>query len=901
MKKKGLKSIVKFSVAFFSVSWVAALPAIINNANQDVLSINKSDSQNQAINGNNGTTGSTIEKSLVFNINKNPSWAGKYFADEVTAEMIQELLEPTTPYGANYFVNIEPITTEMQTQGYVNFTVTQIKNEYDSNGLVVGAKEVKIPPTKVDVSSGNSNGGGVANGNSGNPDMAAGSTTSTTTNGTNYTWTTKNITNDSNGLFKPRKYKFSWNTDKEIGDYLMSTTSTINNVKNEDVFNNLVSTADSTDILPTGSSAQVLYPMNGTVANGSQNMPSTKIQTTTTSSDTISDEDAKKYGVAKVKITFGSESGSSGLLQTGTNSNWVDGEVPSGTKVEKIVRGFDDTNGDKHTIYLAANSNSIKSTTFDVNKIKQQNPNFQEPFSTNSSNTAKISDFFPSQLVNALNGDLVSLLTTTEYFPTSTTTGQQKTTTLPALYLEYMGKNAFTDSSLPFKGTGLSALTNIPYVDKNYNPIYESDGKTQKTTGSTSVNNLLTITGIDANAIDEEGKLELKVRYNYYDIFYNVMVSNKEEVVTITGMKKNKDANKNLYFDWKSNDDLLYSSATDFLNAYESNKENQAYLKDLTNTLFYGSTDTYQKDRTVSVEQVNTNGNTNQLKVTLTFPEFGGEWYLDGSNKKEGKKFEQTFTFKTSGTGSTSFSSQKSVESAIKAAGYDLSTLTPQKLIDLISEGKINKNIFFGSSKANEQVLFTSNASNNGLIVQVYDGTNLYTNFYTGLAQGESENFVYNFSFSEDSMPEAYKKLLTIPVEDITKQDVINYLNELSPFNVAGSQFFDSLTEQNIELVPDPQNGSLKVSVTIPQYDASIENANRTFTTVIQGLTSQKLVDDNSYVAPLNLTIPLSATFAGVVVIGLSSVLIVMIRKRIKLKQSKKEHALHDEQTKKNK
>lgn len=803
----------------------------------NVISTNRDDSVTKGISGS--------EETLTFTFlnTDNITWKGKKFASEATNDDIKSILVPSKAYGANYYVKLLPVTTQMENQGYVNFVIKQVVTNFtDGVNNGVSTTTVFVKPTNGSASS----------------DYSENQTIDNETVEKDAIWTTKSIS----GLFLQKKYNFKWNSDEEIGKFLKSTEKTT--LTSEDILSNFVSQADSTDILPSDT--------NGTFSQNEITSTSLNVNEKESSDvDKISSDDAKKYGIGLVTINF--EKSANKSLSA---SDWVSGSIPTNTK--RIVRGLVGGDGSKHTMDLNVTSSisTFKNTVLDLKKIKESNPNFVYPMAA-SDDTAKISDFTPTELVNATN--LTSLLTTTDYIKNDSS----NTTTLPAIYLTYMDKNQFTNLNLPFQGTGLSFQTNVAYVDANNNPILNDDG-TQKTTGSKSVNTVVGIRNVQANANDIDGTLELKITYDYYDVYNNVIVTGYVVPITITGLKTNPDADKNLYFQWKSDNDLLESSSADFLNAYQQNINNEAYLQDLSNTLFFGSDDTYKKARKFVAEKVD--NNSKQVKVTITFDSFGGEWYTNESGQKvSGKKFTHTFTFSSDTSNSNvKFNSQSSVESSISNWKY----LTPEKLINNISNGTIDKNIFFTSSlstRSTTNILFVPNYTNDGIIVTVNDGNNYTSTSFTGLKQGQSDSYIYNFSFSVNSNDEDYQKLLKIPLEEITKKDVLDlYLSKLEIFKSG----FDLITEDNITISPNVANGSLTITLNLPQFDPNNENATRTFTTTIQGLTSQVIVDNNSYIAPLNLTIPLSAVFAGLITIGLSVALIIIIRKRVKLSKAKK-------------
>ncbi len=854
MNKKRVFNIL-FCLTTFSL---AATPAVfVNNVN----SISKNGIDNHAISNEESTI--TISK-----VNR-PSWAGQKFVDEVTNDDIKSLLVPNKEYGVNFSVKILPITESMRAQGYVEFVVKQIKLSYDQ-GVPGGPVEVK-PSQKAATSTQAAESVYILpaeNFNKYENTVIAKTEVDNEEIENKYIWTTEKE-KGGKGFFREKKYSFNWNSDIEIGNFLKLTEK--GSLSNEDIMNNFVSKSDAVDFIPSTTKGNF----------DQKNIISSKtISDSTPILDKISEEDAKKYGVGKVWVTFydnnptpqpAPPTRNGQTPQNQDENNWVGNQIPNESQTTKIVRGLRGTEGSKHTVSLNIDKGytELFGKQFSLSKIKKQNPSFDFE-STQDAFT--INDLTPSQVMNALNGDLLSLLATTEYLADS------EKTLVPAIYPTYMDRNAFVDKDnnkleLPFNGTGLSHQKNIGYVDDEYKPIIKNG--TQLTTGEISVNNKIKVTGITGRADDSTGDLHIKVKYDYYDVYKNVIVSDYEDSYLIKNLKINKDAEKNLFFNWKTNEDLPFNSSQEFINSYENNKNDQDYLRELTNSLFFGTNDTYEKERKVEITE---NGN-KSVHVKLTFLTFGG-------NKE--KVFEKDFEFKKGSTSSTvRFNKQDDVKNRIP--GY--SSLTPDLLINQISEGKIPMDVFITSgynARANDQVLITSNSSNDGIIIQVNKGDDIFWNSYNGLEKGNNQNHIYDFSFTPTQSDSNFKTLMNIPIEKITKQDVIDlYLKNLDLFKFGGKQF--ELKPENIEIQPDIEKGILTVSVTIPQYNVGEEEVNRTFKTTILGFNNEKIVNADSYKKPLDLTVPLTASLGAVTVIALGAVLAYMIIKRIRLANARKQ------------
>lgn len=878
--KKFLFATTLLSLSAIPVATISVIKSINLNENQ----ISKTSEDTQAVTN-------PSANNLTFQLNKDYkslSWYNKEFSNSVTEDQLKELILPSLKFGVNYGILIETPTEGKNdlTNGYVNFAVYIRNNEIDNGVPTVPKDDENDKFTFIQApSSINYN-----DGSSSTIDMRANAETNTnsvTINGvtveTKNVWTTKNISN----LFLPYKYSFNWNSNDKIGDFLKSTSKQAPSNTNsqdgntnskyltaQDVYDNMIATSSITDLLPSDT----------TTTSG--------IITISTSKDDlekygISSDDAVKYGIALVKIDF------SKSTYGKENNSWASGSVPENEIY--LVRGLSNSNGNKEEMKLNISSNSVSdflNTTFNVQKIKEQNTNFTLPQGV-TGNSFKISDLTPTQLINTLvtnqNGssNLLDLLTTKSYLSNQSN--------LPAIYLTYMDKNQFSTNSNK-KDNGLSSSSSwygTGLYEQGY--IYS---RTNGVISSTKDQNAATssqITSVSASSDDSTGTLYLKITYNSYDVYDNVEDMGLTISLVISGMKKsNSSSTNNLYVQWKTVDQLLFTSASYVNDLYGKHKNDSSYLKSLSNMFFIGTSNTYDLDRDVEISI-----NNSVLTMTLTFTSFGDCYYTDSNGiVKQGLQISNTFNMpnnqKASDNGIT-FADSSKVQSSI--ANY--SSYTPQELIDAISSGKVSIDSFVSTNgNYTYSKVVTSNDTNDGIVVEVTAtpttkaATTSYTyaEIYNGLSTGASSSYVYNFAFSDSSstqLKEGLTKLEAIPFDEITAQNVFDYY--VSNLPIYNGTFKIELTVNDITITKNSDN-TITVKIVIPNYNSSDKTANedsRTFTTKLNGFVELEKHNNNSNKNNKDLTIPLSAGFASGIVLLMSAILVHLIIKRKKLSKSK--------------
>ncbi|MDE5767109.1 MAG: hypothetical protein K2H56_01025 [Malacoplasma sp.] len=828
MKKQGKKIIL--SAALLSLATIPV--ASISMTNSVSTTLTKVGEENHAV------TNPTTSVEIRLNKNyKSLEWYNKKFSSSVSEENLKELLQPNIEFDVNWGVNILTPTdgSEALSSGYVEFSVYQIqKNISDgvSAGPTTDGSDVRTwidAPDNINYTDNTSS----------SISMKANLSSDVEINGVNIpkdkVWTTKNIQD----LFLPYKYNFSWNTNDQIGEFLSRTSDAT--LTAESIYSNMISTSSITDILPKKETITKLIKFS---------------QNDLTSDFGVSNTNATKYGVGKININFTSDS-------TTNNGNlWASGNVPN---ITKLVRGLGQTKEKMHFNVDDDGGSSFLQTVLNLDLIRDKNPNFKTPaiLGEKTATEAKISDFTPSELINALtfsnNGSSIfNLLTTQDFLKTPSSA--------PALYLTYMGSNMLnvgvteTDSATQWKGTGLFQQGDVDYIE---------NGVVTKQVNAANESNIISIT---PNADDVNGILNLKVVYNYYDVFKNVIESNKVTSITIEGMQQSQVAD-DLFAQWKSIDNLLYSNINDVSTAFNNNKDNAEFLKSFSNSFFSGSQTTYDLDRQVNI----TTSTDNVITITLTFPEFGRE-----------KNFVVAQDYQLeSGSSGINFNSQSQVQNSVS----DYGSYSPNTLIDAILNGKVSLSNFV-SAPSGSTTIVTQNSTNDGIVIQVTTGNSSSAAFYTGLQKSPSVSFVYNFAFSDDTdetLQSGLATLRSIPIEKITNENVYEYyISKLPVYNGANKIALASTDIKNINKNLD--NNSIDVSILVPSYnsaDKTLSEDDRTFSITLNGFISEKQIDDNSSPKITDLTIPLSVSFAVIIVLIMIGLLVHLILKQKRLSKSK--------------
>ena len=630
-------------------------------------------------------------------------------------------------------------------------------------------------------------------------------------------WTTKNKT-ELNGFIKAVKYSFSWNSDDNIADFLKSNTKTVTDL-NKDTTN--VQSIIKTNFV---SSSSVL-PEGTTL----------KIETATSITN------AEQYGIAQVTVTFPATSN--------TATNWEDNTYPgnSNNTVTRIFRGFPASGTNSNEVQIATHSiNDIITASISENNLQQLG---LSDYVINPTKTT-LRDLLPSQIASLSEPQLKQLFLN-ENSSNYITFSDGK----PAIRMTYMGKDIYDNDFATVTG-----------LNKTYQNGKEVD-----------ITKDMMISSVNVNPNDLDGSMTLSYIYSTYDVFTNSILENQIGSINFPAgsFRANPEAGQNLFFNFKTLGQLSFSSATSIMNNYNNNSGNEDYLKALSNSFINGSNYAYSRDRKLSITSSG-----NNVTVTVTYQNFNGNVYTEGSSKQYGLSQTQTYTFSGSSANVT-WKNQTSVESQIS----NYQNLTPSELCNLISEGIISQDIFLNNASS-YSVLFIPDSSNGNLVVQATDNSgNSDTQFFVGLKKLDTETTpVLDFSWISNN--DIATSLLSIPIQNITVNDVItHYLSKIPYFSNQG------LNASNVKITPNT-DGTLTVNVTLSNWNESVPNTTssaQTFSTTLKGFVTYGVNNKNSYVSPLDLTVLLSAVFASVISVTLIAILVFTILKRKKIsKLSKK-------------
>ena len=426
------------------------------------------------------------------------------------------------------------------------------------------------------------------------------------------------------------------------------------------------------------------------------------------------------------------------------------------------------------------------------------------------------------------------------------------------------------------------------------------------------------IKSIDVTPNDKDGSAIFTYHYDYYDVYSGKTI--KDAVLSQTfpagSFKVNPDAGKQLILSAKAPNEVnAFTSSKDLMDLYEANKTNNTYLKSLSNLFVNGTNDALSKDRQVQFEYVSDNGQsetgpTRNVKMTLTFDSWNGESYLSNSNKVDGKQIIQTFEFPSidssvSVNWKDNTTVANDINAIIKTSPNDqsktIADFSPSEIVDLLYTNDSLNTAFTNGVPANATLSYFSDNSTGSLIVKAQSNTTtvkkrsattflndvtakavnsgyIQTRIFTGF-KATNEQF-QEFGWIDNS--EVDVTLLQKELESITVDDVINqYLKKIDFFKDM------NLTNQNVQIVKNSDTGTLTVYVTIDEFNQDIPMANNKFSTVLRGFPVGSIEDRNSYKAPVDLTVILSAILGGLVVLGLGGYLGKTIFNRVKTNKIK--------------
>lgn len=844
-----------------TISAIATIPSIAsvnNNLTQSSQGYNISNPNTRAIQDGEEKTASF--RFISEDEAKLKDWWGKQKVDNITNEQIKSLLIPydSTTGGdlsdVNFNIQIQSITNDDRRNGGVRFTITQIVKNYN-NGILdetTPTKEVKIKkPGATGVSDADYEWSTYAN-----------YSTSNTTN--------PSITIGGNfqGMAIIEKYNFAWNDDEIIGEYIKNTfndrvEASHEKISDDAILANFVK-QDDNHIIPSSD-----YEIS--IKNTTQiNNDGTKDYT-----------NWDKYGLMEISIRFNNtdktdwlnnkypDGATEGQDQTDLKTKWI--------KLTKVFRGFYSKDGEvsNTNVFLDLSSTeTIVNTTIDKAT--------DNPFSKYLlNNETKLSDLMPSELKElSLNNNAL---------------------------LNFMYNKSWNANS---NGDSLVKLSYFGKDVRNFNDDANDNYILPKDYRDSSI-----INKIEVTPNDFDGSATFTYYYDYYDVYSGKIVKNAiyNQQFPAGSFKKNPDANKQLVMSAKAPNEInSFTSSKDLMDLYEANKSNKIYLKSLSNLFLNGTSDALSKDRDVVFEYVNETGSTaasptTRVKMTLTFDSWNGESYESNGNKVEGKQIIQIFDFPSS---TISFNVNwkenqnviDDINNIIKTTSNDpnkinVEDFTPSEIVDLLYSNNSLNTAFTSGLPNNVTLSYFSDNSTGSLIVkaqsniatiQSFTSNNIstrntnsgeiQTRIFTGFKTTNDE--FQEFGWIGNSEVEA--TLLQKELESITVDDVINqYLNKINFFNGM------NLSSSNVQIEKNPTNGTLTIYVTVSAFNQDAPTANNKFSTVLRGFPVGTTEDKNSYKAPVDLTIILSAILGGIVVLGLGGYLGKTILNRIKTNKIK--------------
>ncbi len=649
-------------------------------------------------------------------------------------------------------------------------------------------------------------------------------------NGQSDEWNTSTASYLSTYIVK-NQYSFEWASDEEMKNFFETTTLTASQLTKEIVLNNLVS---RNSVLPPDD------------------------QITVTISDVSSE--AANYGVKKVSVSF-----SGSVTTTSSNSNQ---QITS----EKTFRGFKSTNGLSNEMSLEFTSENIGDWTIsDLNAFK----NALEP------NENKVQNLTASEFVSVIDN----------------TNPTQQTALL----------NMLT------KGT---YLTNQPIVKIKYMGLDVTDSNFATITGLSADDYKITKVRTIPNDVD--GSLELLYTFTSIDIYTGKNVDKEVKQTFPAGtFKTNADANKILKFAWLSQEALMpLGGSLDMVNSSKKNSDDPDFLRLLSNQFFSGTQDTYDKPRTVSIDFENgstynsqtgnyepTVSNEESIIITLTFDSWNGAFYTDETGAvREGFKTSKIFkldgytvegnivNFKTQNDFIASnptyvYTTPSSIVMDIKAAENpnDPTINTKQAAFFTLGENNTAKHeVSYVPNNREGTISITISFYEEINNTKSYKGS--YFRIYSGMKKTPETSDILEFAWIPSTGMNS--ELLSIPIDEVTKTDVIDYYLINIPMFAN-----KTLNENNVDIKVEGDT-VLKVDVTIYNFDQANPNitvSEQKFFTKLTGFASTKYTSDANIVPPKDLTALISIPIAAIGTCILVFVLIAMVAQRARIRRFKED------------
>lgn len=871
IKKNKAKKAFFTVISTLSLSTICGLiPAtIINNSN----SISLTDKTTHALNdsGNGNTNAGT------FDVSSDQQPLNKT-ADQVNADDIQDVLTSST--GSSFSVIILPISEKNIATGSVDFLIVE---NVKSNSTYTAnfADASKSTNNKSDTSKQSDNASDYSDIFK-NYSIDGKTPEAKNVFATNKFDKLKPKTKDgeeNTSWITPKGYEITWKSDEEIKEFIMSKTDA--SLTAQEVYDYVL----NSDFLPS---------LN---ANGvGNNVSSTKI-------DVSSITESKDFGnfgnvgLFKIVVT---------LTDMSSSSNRT-------TKTETKYLGGFLVDGVRHTIDL----NLVESVSgFTTATSGVFNINGQSSALAN----IKLNEITPSEFASPNGGQskLISILTNNGKESNNTelikSDSNRKILSLKFGTNQEIGLN---DAASDTNGTGNDSILN---PNNNNNSNNQTTAKQE-------------VTNVDYYPNDKDGSLELVVTYKGFDVFSGKV---KEQIANVdfpaNTFKINPNALQNATVNWKTDSELPMQYSYEIMNAVWKNKDNKEFLKEFSNQFISASSEVQNLDRTVKFTY-GPKDNLNEQKEV-----FGGgsedsqkAFYQDATSRKEisvqitfnnwryGNTSQSTYTmtktfsnllgYKYTGSDELNFywrSSQDLMNNNQTYANETPSTLayelTAGAGTDSASKDAIISKFVLGSIKSETETWFLVPNDANGTIT-VYlkkkaqtSDTNeqsnnslthhLYTQTFVGFKKTGNLNDVWSFAYL--SQNEIDPRLLSIPIYDVTVNDVIElYLNNLDLFKSK------TLTEEDVVITPDVSNeqegtATLKVEVTIPFENSTITDSNvKTAVAHIKGFSFGSGKNETEFNPPKDLTAIIAVSSSLVVSVSLGIVLISLLIRRARVRTFK--------------
>lgn len=872
-KKILILSTFGIASAFSVCTGVGLLNVSISNTNtnKDIKKVGTS------LNALDTTTSSSNQTSATFNVTQ-PTTILNKTADKVLNSDIEAILTPSSPI-TNFSVVILPVTQKNINEGYVNFLVFETywaNSKYTTE--LADAKDYKSDDT-IDSTTLSK----YANSSSGSKDNK------TVTAEAKNVFSTKKIANLSSiGVNKerwitPEKYTLSWASDDYLKQYITSKTTELTA---EDVWNNFFS--ENNYLPPLKSSTN----SKDSSANSDQytqiNVSKVDASGNTSSNDT---------GIYKVEIS----------IYNTTKDSWTSepSTTPSTYTITKYFGGFLKSDGTRDNISINVEQ-SIGSWNI---------PNLSTFYYGSTQINKPLNSLAASEFINPVGG----------------------TSTLISMFDSGMGlkKPSSDTNSTPIITYKFNANTYNFYNSNNSNSSNDSNnnGNSGGILGEIQKNKQkIKITNIQAIPDDSTGSLKLIFYYDGYSIYSDSVVS---QIYTYTypagtfAVSLNPDQNS--IFTWKNvntlSDDGL-STSYDIVNEFNKNKDNAEFVRLFTNQFLDASSDildmtrtaiiTYGTD-TTNISDPTISPSTNDYSSDTSSPSICIQLTFDNWSKQEKTKiFTTSYTFSNykytyssnSNSNSTDDSltlSWKTSSNVIKENPSYAATSPSEIVYNLLSNSNISNSytkFFTGTSLNSSQlaVSYLPDNTNGTILVYVSRRTDqnsgssnssisqlnahVYSQLFVGFKKSASSGGIMSYSWLPQD--DISLELLSIPLSRVTKADVMKYyLDNISLFKDR------TLTEDDVEIIPDISSSSLTVKVTINDFNKdniSITSSNQTFLTKITGFVSSTHTNDTVFSPPKNLTAVISVSAATLISVTLGIVLCGMLIRRARIRDFKGYH-----------